>query len=295
MEIDIDDELNYQLDRALSQVVPISFGDMPPYAISIKDVLVAHFMIADFFYRSGEGIGGVGPRDMSLLQSTVDRQRVSLGDQWKWTTPYELAATLLFGLVRNHPFFDANKRTGIVSCANLLLKQKIALTLREDQMVKFTEDVASHDLQKYPTYRELVRQGFESAEIVFIARYLRKNSRSLSSTHHSITFRELITTLKKYGYELTDPKGNTIDVVFIGGATKSPNIETGHKLGDRVCNMGFPGYSKQVTKGDLKHVRNCLYLLPEYGVDSDAFFEGADPLTNLISSYEGALRKLAFR
>lgn len=295
MDIDIDAELKYQLDVAISKISDAYGYDWPHISLSVEDVLVAHFLIADFFYSNGEGIGGVGPRDINLLQSTVDRQRVSFGEKWKWNTPHELSATLLFGIVRNRPFFDANKRTGIVCCANLLMRHGISLTLAEDDLVRFTEDIASHNLRKYPTYRQLVRERADDAEIVFISRYLRKNSRVLSKGHHSITFRELITTLNRFGYELTAPKGNAIDVVFNGKASVSPNSDVRYEIGERVCNIGFPGYSKQVTKGDLKRLRSALYLLPEYGIDSETFFEGADPLTNLISSYEGALRKLAFR
>lgn len=289
------EELYFQLKSALSLVDSVEWYDRPPFSISIEDVLWAHFMIADFFYKNGEGIGGVGPRDINLLQSTVDRQRVSLGGEWKYSSPYELGATLLFGIVRNHPFFDANKRTGLVSCASLLLRQNIALILSEKELVRFTEDVASHDLRKYPSYRKIIQDGDEDPDVTFVARYLRKHSRVVSNAKRSITFRELITTLRKYGFELVDPKNNSIDVEYTGTGDRRPNLEYEFEIGARVYKMGFPGYSKQVALGDLKRLRTTLYLLPEYGVDSDAFFEDADPLTNLISSYEGVLRQLAFR
>lgn len=295
MSLDIEPELQFQFDRAIERIASDDEVYIRYPVLSVRDVLAAHFLIADFFYKSGEGIGGVGPRDENLLMSTVDRQIVGSADQFKWNTPYEISATLLFGIVRNHPFHDANKRTGLVSCANLLLRSNIALTLNEDELVRFTEDVASHDLNRYPTYRDLVREPIQDPEIVFIARYLRKNSRVLSKTKHSITFRELGATLRRYGFDLADPKGNTIDVVYTGRGPFENDIWKGWETGHRICNIGFPGHSKQVSIGDVKRIRKELCLLPEFGVDSDAFFQDADLLTNLISSYEGALRRLAFR
>ena len=83
--------------------------------VGLLDVLRAHFLIADFFYGREAGMGGIGPRNVDLLHSAVYRQFVAYGGKNKWTTPYEKAATLVFGLVTDHPFHDANKRTGLLA------------------------------------------------------------------------------------------------------------------------------------------------------------------------------------
>lgn len=53
------------------------FGEHDPYDtdgnIGLHDVLRAHFLIADYFYSEGYGIGGIGPRDPHLLHSAVYR------------------------------------------------------------------------------------------------------------------------------------------------------------------------------------------------------------------------------
>src|SRR5438128_2373134 len=77
-----------------------------PNAVTAEDVLRAHFMLAEYFQRREEGLGGLGPRSLHLLQSAVSRQYVSLGNTQKWSTVYELTATLFFGIIKNHPFFD---------------------------------------------------------------------------------------------------------------------------------------------------------------------------------------------
>src|SRR6516165_7060234 len=56
-------------------------GDEEPYdtskGIGIHDVLRAHFLIVDFFVESQQrGVGGVGPRDLNLLHSAINRQFV---------------------------------------------------------------------------------------------------------------------------------------------------------------------------------------------------------------------------
>jgi len=63
-------------------------GRSDPYAgkvtIGIHEVLQAHFLLAEYFARIGEGIGGLGPKDINLLHSALSRQTVEFGGNVKW-------------------------------------------------------------------------------------------------------------------------------------------------------------------------------------------------------------------
>jgi death-on-curing protein len=65
--------------------------------------------------------GTSGVRDEKLLESALARARqlFAYGDP----TPdlADLAASLAFGLARNHPFVDGNKRTAAVACETFLM------------------------------------------------------------------------------------------------------------------------------------------------------------------------------
>lgn len=59
--------------------------------------------------------GGLpGVRDMALLDSAIDRPKnlFAYGDN---PSLFDLAAALCVGIVKNHPFLDGNKRTGLLS------------------------------------------------------------------------------------------------------------------------------------------------------------------------------------
>ena len=60
--------------------------------------------------------GGTGVRDNTLLDSALARpqQLFAYGDPLPDLAA--LAASLAFGLARNHPFVDGNKRTAAVTC-----------------------------------------------------------------------------------------------------------------------------------------------------------------------------------
>src|SRR5215475_2971908 len=64
--------------------------------------------------------GGLpGVRDMALLDSAIDRPKnlIAYGDN---PLLCDLAAILCFGIVKNHPFLDGNKRTGLLSARAFL-------------------------------------------------------------------------------------------------------------------------------------------------------------------------------
>ena len=64
--------------------------------------------------------GGLpGVRDMAFLDSAIDRPK-NLTAYSDHPSLFDLAAALCFGIVKNHPFFDGNKRTGLLSARALL-------------------------------------------------------------------------------------------------------------------------------------------------------------------------------
>lgn len=64
--------------------------------------------------------GSTGVRDDNLLESALARpqQLHAYGDPRPDLA--DLAATLAFGLARNHPFVDGNKRTAAVACETFI-------------------------------------------------------------------------------------------------------------------------------------------------------------------------------
>ena len=65
--------------------------------------------------------GSAGVRDENLLESALARpqQLYAYGDPFPDLA--DLAATLAFGLARNHPFVDGNKRTAAVTCETFII------------------------------------------------------------------------------------------------------------------------------------------------------------------------------
>lgn len=291
--LSLEPEIDAEFQRTLAQL-PDEEG-VGPYALSIVDVLRAHFLIANHFYLEGRGLGGIGPRDVGLLCSTVDRQYVSFGGQTKWTAGFDVCATLFYGLIKNHAFHDANKRTAFLSALYQLRRMNWCPAVSEKQFEDFTVEIADDKLERYARFKEMSSKGDLDSNVKFISWYLRKYTRKVDKYSYNITYRELQAILSRHGFLLANPQGNYIDVLRIEKRRSFLGLRGEREVHTRITKIGFPRWTAQVEKGLLKSVREATKLTPTYGVDSASFFRGVDPMQALITSYHEPLMRLSER
>lgn len=266
-----------EFERWRSKLPPCEYSG----GLTYEDVLSVHFVLVDMFYGMSSGIGGIGPKSLDLLISAITRQFVSFGGVEKWDAPEELAATLLYGIVLNHPFHDANKRTGFLSTLLLLERHRLTIRVTEKQFEDFIVSVADRSFRDLEKYKRSFL-GEDDADVRYIAHHIRNICRQSDKRDYIVTYRELDSLLRRFGFELRDPHANTIDVVEI-------------RTGKRVCNIGCHGLTKQVARNVIRYVRSETGLDFLNGCDSGAFFKGEEPLNNLLARYYEPLERLAYR
>ena len=88
-----------------------------PEWLTMEDILRAHRRALQIFG------GALGIRDDSALESAVNRPL----SKWKYENAAlaELAAAYAFGIVRNHPFLDGNKRAGFLAMIGFLRLNRV--------------------------------------------------------------------------------------------------------------------------------------------------------------------------
>ncbi len=98
--------------------------------------------------------GSPGIRDEGLLDSALGKPQnvFAYGNP----TLFDLAASYVFGLVKNHPFIDGNKRTGFVTGILLLEINGIQFTASEADAAVRTLALAAGDMteQAYAAWLE---------------------------------------------------------------------------------------------------------------------------------------------
>ena len=80
-----------------------------------------HLALAIHERQLAEHGGGTGIRDKGMFESAMARPRQLFAYGGPDTAIPDLAAAYAFGLARNHPFVDGNKRTAYVVCRTFLI------------------------------------------------------------------------------------------------------------------------------------------------------------------------------
>jgi death on curing protein len=101
-----------------------------PVFLGLDEVIEIHH---DQIKRYG---GRSGILDVGILKSTVAMPSATFDGNYLHTDIYKMAAAYLFHIVRNHPFVDGNKRTGLVAAVVFLMLNRIDMHAEEDELEK---------------------------------------------------------------------------------------------------------------------------------------------------------------
>ena len=90
--------------------------------------------------------GPIGVRDAAALESALARAR----NQWEYgeTDLCALAAAYAYGVARNHPFTDGNKRTGWVLARLFLALNNVPIRFEPGDAVRMVLQLAAGDLEE---------------------------------------------------------------------------------------------------------------------------------------------------
>ena len=93
-----------------------------------------------------ESGGSDGIRDEGLLDSAVNTPFQTFSGQDLYPTVLEKAVRLGFGLIRNHPFIEGNKRIGTHAMLVFLNLNSITLSYEDDELISTILSVASGEM-----------------------------------------------------------------------------------------------------------------------------------------------------
>ena len=109
-----------------------------PTWIELEVVLAIHDR------QHAEHGGPIGVRDLAMLESALTRPR----NQWSYgeTNLCALAAAYAYGIARNHPFVDGNKRTSWVLARLFLALNSINIQSAPDDVIRIALALAAGEI-----------------------------------------------------------------------------------------------------------------------------------------------------
>jgi death-on-curing protein len=92
--------------------------------------------------------GSSGIRDLGLLESAMGSVEATFDDSFLHETLFAMAAAYLYGICRNHPFLDGNKRTAVSAALTFLDMNGIEVDADEDAFYALVIGVAEGRVSK---------------------------------------------------------------------------------------------------------------------------------------------------
>ena len=107
---------------------------------SIEQVIKIHVIQLEMF-------GGLhGVRDIGLLDSAINMPKATFDGNRFYKSDVEIAAAYIFFIIKNHPFLDGNKRTGLAAGLIFLKMSDYKVNLTQDQAFDIGIGVADSSL-----------------------------------------------------------------------------------------------------------------------------------------------------
>lgn len=103
--------------------------------------------------------GASGLRDEGMLESALDRPK----NKWSYENAdlAELAAAYAFGIARNHPFIDGNKRTSLLALYTFLGVNGIDFVVPEAEAAAMILSLAAGEVSE-PSLVRWIRDNWDS-------------------------------------------------------------------------------------------------------------------------------------
>lgn len=115
---------------------------MSTYFLTLAEVLRLHDLQIQLFG------GSSGIRDAGLLESAMGNVEATFGGEYLHQTLYEMGAAYLYGICRNHPFVDGNKRTAAAAALTFFDMNGVEIEATEDELYDLVIGVAEGRIDK---------------------------------------------------------------------------------------------------------------------------------------------------
>jgi death-on-curing protein len=121
--------------------------------LKLSDVFFLEVRHVERGHAEGLAVGGglPGVRDAGLLESAIMAPRARY-----YRSLAELAAALTYGIAKNHPFLDGNKRAAFYALVTFLEVNGLVLVLEHDRWLAIFEGLAAGAIDRDALVAHLV-------------------------------------------------------------------------------------------------------------------------------------------
>lgn len=111
--------------------------------LTVEDALFLHKKVMDRFNGKNYLI-----RDKAFLESAVFQAQAFAFGHYLHKNLYEMAAAYCYHIIKNHPFVDGNKRTGLLVALIFLAENGLEIEATSDELYTLALVIASSKIDK---------------------------------------------------------------------------------------------------------------------------------------------------
>lgn len=243
---------------------------MPTVHVSVADVLEIRRALAQSDIGLRDAFGSCEPLYPDRLEMAVNRQNTGFGDEDKYGSVREVAATLFYGLAMNHAFDNGNKRTALVTLLVFLDRTEFMLVdTDEDELYTLVTDLVEHKIALNPGEKRT-----SDTEVAAVARWLRPRIRPVGAGDRNVTFRELKALLEAQGCTFEAPDQNFVKI----------------RRGSHSVKIGYPRHNFDIAVNQVKRIRERLKL---DDLNTNEFYNTAERVASFVERYRKLIERLA--
>lgn len=88
--------------------------------------------------------GGMhGIRDQGLLESAIYAPQATFDSKYLYKNIYEISAAYAYHIIKNHPFIDGNKRTGLMAAIMFLEYNNCSINFKPNELYNLGIKIAT--------------------------------------------------------------------------------------------------------------------------------------------------------
>ncbi len=110
--------------------------------LTLEEILILHE------YQIEKYGGKPGIADVRMLESAVLRPQTTFNGDDLYEDMYEKASALVYSLIKNHPFVDGNKRTGLHAMLAFLELNNAKVRIDNKELTKLGLDIANSSINE---------------------------------------------------------------------------------------------------------------------------------------------------
>lgn len=247
-----------------------------------------------------------GVKNYGLLESAINRQLTGFGDSYKYVTIFLNAATLTFGVIKNHSFHNGNKRAGLLALIKHLYVNNHVLSpsLESSEIYEFLVSIADSKLEnfanKYKKKYTFIKNKEEKRTntwetdtvIRFMAFWIKKNSEPKSKTikgNVKISFLKRVLNNKNIFIE---QNGSNLEVYIEKENRFLGLIKIGNKK-SFIKTYSLGNNRTEISKQTLNTLRKDFNLTKTNGIDDTFFYDDEAFLDMEIKTYKKLIYQLS--